>query len=695
MSIPVNHHLARARKLITEQLQAIRESLLWILPCLMIISLTLFIASVGEFIFGRDEAWVKTVFELYYFVNDLFPILLTAALAYILAMRWRLPRPPIALVLIVYLSLFNQLFSVTQSTVIFELLISIVTPLYAVPLIANIYGLRWLKLVSNNHLGRIVKESLNLIIPSILVGVIVLAINSSIILFIESSHLLNLFSINYSDSPIEFGAMFAMLNSFFWFLGIHGYYALLPLVDVLQNAVDVAQFEMQTTGTTAHFLNHSFMAVFTFVGGAGSTLGLVVALLLFSKNKAYRLIALASLPLGMLNINEVLLFGLPIIFNPRLFLPFLLAPVANTIVAYFAVSHGWVAMPVTGMPFSSPVFINAWIVTQGDINASFLQLLNIGVSCLVYAPFVLMNNRVTRNKTILFSSFDTTYSRRAEEAHTLSDDRVSQLVNDLKQQQELEDKLHAFSNKEFCLEYQPQVCRVSGKVVGCEALIRSIDKQGNIEYPGAFLPVFKQAGLMKDIDRWAVIQVVHDLKIAIAQGWAIPTSVNLTPETILDRDLMNQIAGYIGRVGEYINVEITEESLLKDRPTVEASLHALHRVGAKIYIDDFGSGFSSLSYLTIFDVDAIKIDRSFIHTLENVKGQKVFNGLISVAQDLDLNVVVEGVESEMQLERIPMRNHLAIQGWYYCKSVSLPKLKQYIATRNQSVTHHNIVLEQT
>ncbi|MBA5762632.1 PTS sugar transporter subunit IIC/EAL domain-containing protein [Vibrio sp. 404] len=672
-------------------MQAIREGLLWILPSLMIISLILFVASLGEFIFGKDEQWVKTLFELYYFVNELFPILLTAALAYILAMRWRLPRPPIALVLIVYLSVFNQLVSVQESSVVFELLISLVTPLYAVPMIAYIYGLRWVKFVTNNHLGRIVKESLNLILPCIVVGIVVLVINTSLILLIESSSLLTLFTLNYSDSPLEFGVIFAMLNSFFWFLGVHGYYALLPLVDILQNAVDVAQYDVMTNGSSGYFVNHSFMAVFTFVGGAGSTLGLVMALLLFSNNRAYRLIAMASLPLGMLNINEVLLFGLPIIFNPRLFIPFLLAPVANTVVAYLAVSLGWVAVPVTGMPFSSPVFVNAWIVTQGDINASLLQLFNIGVSCLVYAPFVLLHNRTSSAKTIPFSSFDTTYSRRAEEAHTLSDDRVGQLVSAHRHQQDLESKLHTLSDKEFCLEYQPQVCRVTGQVIGCEALIRSMDKQGSIEYPGTFLPAFEQAGLMKDIDRWAVIQVVHDLKIAIAEGWAIPTSVNLTPETILDADLMEQITAYISRVGEYVHVEITEESLLKDRDKVEASLHALHKVGAKIYIDDFGSGFSSLSYLTMFDVDAIKLDRSFIHTIENIKGQKVFNGLISVAQDLDLAVVVEGVETEAQLERIPLRNHLSIQGWYYSKSIPLKALREYITTRNMT----NVELEQT
>ncbi|OLQ90841.1 diguanylate phosphodiesterase [Vibrio ponticus] len=681
------------KKIMADQLQAIRESLLWILPCLMIISLTLFTASLGEFLFGNEEPWVKAVFELYHFVNELFPILLTAALAYILAMRWRLPRPPIALVLIVYLSIFDQLFGVRDTTVVFELLISLVTPLYAVPLIAYIYSLRWMKFVTNNHLGRIVKESLNLILPSIIVGIIVLTVNSSLIIAIEATNVSNLFSIEYSDSPLGFGAIFAMVNSMFWFVGIHGYYALLPMVDVLQSAVDSAHYQMELQGTTEFIINHSSMAVFTFLGGAGATLGLVLALLFFSNNKAFRLIALASLPLGMLNINEVLLFGLPIIFNPRLFIPFFLAPVINTVIAYLVIGGGWVSVPITNMPFSSPVFFNAWIVTQGDMNACLLQLFNIFVSCLVYAPFVLMLNRTTSDRTILFSSLDTTYSRRAEEAHTLSDDRVSQMVTAQKQQQDLELKLHTFSDKEFCLHYQPQVCRVTGQVVGCEALIRSVDKNGNIEYPGSFLPAFEQAGLMKDIDRWAVIQTVHDLKIAIAEGWAIPTSVNLTPETILDSELMKQIAGYISRVGEYVHVEITEESLLRDREKVSSALHALHKVGAKICIDDFGSGYSSLSYLSMFDVDVIKIDRTFMTTLENAKGQKVFNGLISVAQDLNLAVVAEGVETETQLERIPLRNHLAIQGWYYSKSLPHQALREYIASRNAN--NVDMTLEQT
>ncbi|WP_232055109.1 hypothetical protein [Vibrio taketomensis] len=202
------------------QLQAIRESLLWILPCLMIISLLLFVASIGEFIYGRDNPQIQILFRLYNFVSGLFPILLTAALAYILAMRWRLPRPPIALVLIVYLSLFDQLVGLQGSAIVFELLLALITPLYAVPMIAYIYGQRWTKFVTNDHLGHIVKEALNLILPCLVVGLVVLMLNASFIYALESSQILTHFSIDYADSPLGFGVIFATLNSLFWFLGV-------------------------------------------------------------------------------------------------------------------------------------------------------------------------------------------------------------------------------------------------------------------------------------------------------------------------------------------------------------------------------------------------------------------------------------------------------------------------------------------
>ncbi len=484
--------IAQWKQVFSSQMQAIREGLLWILPCLMVSQLILFIASIGEFSHGGRTPWLDFLFELYYYLNNLFPILLTAALSFILAMQWRLPRPPIALISIVYLGLFHKLFQGSDSRLVLELVISVATPLYSVPMIAAIYKRRWLRLVSNEQLSRIVRESLNLILPAIFVGVVVICINSSVMVFAEKYNVISLTNMDYEASPLTFGAVFAAVNSVLWFMGIHGYYALLPWIEVLEQGITATQDAVSIGQVTNEFVNYSFMGVFVFTGGSGATLGLVVILILFAKSKAHRLIAIASLPLSLFNINEVLLFGLPIIFNPRLFLPFLLAPFANLITAYIAISQGWVAPPTSAMPFSSPIFINGWLATDGDFSAVFLQLFNVALSALIYFPAVMALNSTLRDRDIGFRSLDTTYSRRYEEAQTLSSDYLMREKAQNQRRDRIERELKQYSQKEFCLEYQPQVCSKSGRVVGCEALIRAKDDSGKVEYPGAFLPWFEK-----------------------------------------------------------------------------------------------------------------------------------------------------------------------------------------------------------
>ncbi|MCK6265108.1 EAL domain-containing protein [Vibrio sp. ZSDE26] len=676
--------LGKIYRTLAVQIQAIREGLLWILPCLMISSLLLFVGSVSEFIIGPNQPWVEMCYLIYHYLNDLFPILLTAALSYILAMHWRLPRPPVALISIVYLAIFNRLFQGTQSGEVVELVISVVTPLYSIPLLAVLFRHRFFQIVSSNHIGQIVRESLNLILPSILVGLTVISLNSAVVIAFDTANLLSFMEVNYDESPLSFGVIFTAVNSLLWFIGIHGYYALLPWISILEQAIPLAQHNAMLGEITDYAVNFSFMGAFVFVGGSGATLGLVLSLLLFSKQKPLRLIALASLPLGLLNINEILLFGLPIIFNPRLFIPFILAPVLNLFIAYMTISLGYVSVPITALPFSSPILFNSWLVTGGDTNAPLLQMINIVASLLVYSPFVLAMNRDNYEKTIQFNSLDTVYSRRKEEALVLKSDRVVAARSIRQRQVGLEQKLEVISRKEFCLEYQPQICANTHQVTGCEALIRAIDAQGNKEYPGSFLPWFEKAGMMMDIDRWAVIQVVSDVKKARSQGWALKTSVNITPETLLNHALVEELCRHIAPVGKYINIEITEESLLKDHRSIQKSINAFREVGASIYIDDFGSGFSSLGYLSLYDIDAIKIDRSFALALDKEKGRKVFHGLLGVAEELELATVIEGVETKEQINHIPRKNGVSIQGWYYSKSLPYDNLQAYIVNQNKN-----------
>ncbi|NNM39908.1 PTS sugar transporter subunit IIC/EAL domain-containing protein [Vibrio plantisponsor] len=659
-------------------MHAIRQGMIWLIPCLMLSSLALFVACIAEFYIGSRPSWVQAFYDMNSAVGDVFPYLMTATISYLLAMQWRIPRPPMALLSILYLVISASLIKTNSTLEMLYIVMAIVTPLYAIPLIAYLFSLKALHVTSSESAGAMVKESLNLVLPAIITLAAVILVNFVILKGLSLFSFDHLLTFDYANNPYIFGSVFAVLNSTLWFLGIHGYYALLPMVELLQQASDLTYSTVAAGGTAPYVMNLSFMGTFVFIGGSGSTLSLVIALLLFSRQKTLRLIAIASIPIGLINVNEILLFGLPIIFNPRLFLPFLLAPLANVIIGLTAVNLGWVPIPSVSVPFNAPVLVNALIATHGDWHSVALQALNLAVGILIYLPAVKATNKVLGEREIRIASLDTTYMRRQEEAKTLTDDPIVLAQQKEHHQARVEKQIQNMSQKEFCLEYQPQVAKHSGAVVGCEALVRAMDDQGNLLPPSSFLPWLESAGLMKDMDLWVFKRVSKDIVYWNQLGIYVPVSVNITPHTLVDDEYLEKIISAIGEVSDQIHVEITEETLLVEEQALQRALERLHAMKVKIYIDDFGTGYSSLSYLNRFDIDAIKIDRSFVLALDTQRGRKVFASLQSVATELDLAVVVEGVETQQQLDAIADHPNLSIQGWLFSRSLKPEDFINYV-----------------
>nr|WP_254868967.1 EAL domain-containing protein [Vibrio hepatarius] len=653
--------------------------MVWLIPCLMLSSFSLFFASIGEFAVGNRTTWIEQLYSLHSAIADFFPYLMTAAISYVLAMQWRLPRPPVMLLVVVFLLTISQILPSGVMLRTFQIVIAISTPIYAVPMLAKLLQIDAIKLTSTDSAGRIVKESLNFIIPSILTFIVVLLVNYAVFGVIQSIHLIEDIRIDYANQPTMFGVVFAALNSVIWFLGMHGYYALLPMVDLLQEASNLNQATILVGGQVIYDMNLSFMGAFVFLGGSGATFSLVLALLWFSDQRSLRLLALASIPIGLLNINEILLFGLPIILNPRLFWPFLFAPIANVLTSMSAVSLGLVPSPSVSVPFNSPLLLNAWMATDGAFAAVLLQVINIGIGIAIYFPSVRALNTNASKTDIHLSAFDTTYSRRKEEAEMLTDDPIARAQVKEKDNLLVEKQLVIIGQRDFCLEYQPQVCPNSGKTVGCEALIRSIDSNGSVKYPGTFLPWLEKAKLMKDVDLWVFKQVIKDLDKMQQQGVFVPVSINVSPDTLMDSEYLAKIEKLVLPYANYIHIEITEDTLLVDEQRIKEAFKYFHSMGIPVHIDDFGTGYSSLSYLNKFDVDVIKVDRSFVLSLENEKGEKVFKSIMSIAKELEMGVVVEGVETDRQLNFIVEENDpVAIQGWYYSKSLPLDKFVEYV-----------------
>ncbi len=239
----------------------------------------------------------------------------------------------------------------------------------------------------------------------------------------------------------------------------------------------------------------------------------------------------------------------------------------------------------------------------------------------------------------------------------------------------LENRLRrAIETEEFVLHYQPKLNLSSRKVVAAEALIRWNDPQAGLVYPGKFIPILEETGLIREVGRWALRKAIEDYLRWRESGLsAVRISVNVSPIQLRDPGFVSDIKKKIGvheHAAEGLELEITESMIMEDVTRAVSSLKQIHDMGVTIAIDDFGTGFSSLGYLSKLPVDALKIDRSFVNEMTaRQEGLALVSTIINLAHSLKLNVVAEGVETEDQARLLRLLECDEMQGFLFSKPV--------------------------
>ncbi|WP_230533861.1 two-component system response regulator [Microvirga roseola] len=233
----------------------------------------------------------------------------------------------------------------------------------------------------------------------------------------------------------------------------------------------------------------------------------------------------------------------------------------------------------------------------------------------------------------------------------------------------------AICREELMLHYQPQIDLVSGYVTGAEALLRWMRPGFGLTMPGAFMEFAEESGLINEVGAWV-------LREACAQGavWRqlgyppLRIAVNLSPVQFLGQDLVRLVSETLSATGlapENLELELTESSLLVDTDRTKTILGSLKDLGVRIAIDDFGVGFSSLSYVKNFPVDTLKIDRSFISSLAaDDRDRAIVQTIIALAASLRLRVIAEGVESAQQLVCLQGHGCDEAQGYLFSRPVT-------------------------
>ena len=227
----------------------------------------------------------------------------------------------------------------------------------------------------------------------------------------------------------------------------------------------------------------------------------------------------------------------------------------------------------------------------------------------------------------------------------------------------------ALENNEFAIFYQPQVSLKDRRIIGMEALIRWHHPEKGLVSPQDFIPLLEKTGLIVPVTRWLISTVCNQIRNWHKQGLYMAVSVNISAEHFDSLDLIETTKEALNETGidpHYLGMEITESTVMQDISGASKILEELAGWGVKISLDDFGKGYSSLSYLQRLSIDTIKIDRYFIYDIpKNSQNITLANTIVTMAHNLGKEVLAEGVETEEQARILQDLNCDYAQGFLF------------------------------
>ncbi|HVW51450.1 MAG TPA: EAL domain-containing protein [Trinickia sp.] len=251
----------------------------------------------------------------------------------------------------------------------------------------------------------------------------------------------------------------------------------------------------------------------------------------------------------------------------------------------------------------------------------------------------------------------------------------------------------ALRDGEFLLHYQPQVDIETGQIVGMEALVRWHDPEVGLVPPSAFIPVAEESGLIGPLSEWVLREACRQNKAWQDDG--LPparVSVNLSARQFQQRDIAKLVMAILEETGlepQYLELELTESTIMRNAEEAVTMLNELHALGIGLAIDDFGTGYSSLSYLKRFPVDRLKIDRSFVSDIgASSDDETITSAIIALAHSLQLQVIAEGVETAAQLDFLKERACNEMQGYFFARPMphdAIPALLQRTRAERRAV----------
>lgn len=481
------------------------------------------------------------------------------------------------------------------------------------------------------------------------------------------------------------GLLYEVVRGLTWFLGVHGQLVFqdISLKLAEESANNIAQWH--AGDAPLNILSPAFYDVWCASGGIGSTLSLLLCLIMKNSTQYKKLLSV-SLPLSFFNINEPLIFGLPVILNPIMFIPFILTPMVNYSMAYAATAYGAVPAMQTFVGWATPPFINAWVASGGSMLSVVLQILLVVLGAVIYCPFFRVMERMSNlnltDATMTIPTVDNIPQKTTLDISLISKNQHIDVINEMINAR---DRIKTLNKTgDFILFFQPQIRAFDKKIIAVEVLLRHKNHKGHI-IPPYFLSYYETLGIMPELDFWVLEQAVTHIHEKLHQFTGMTLSVNISPQTITDPRLLTVIDKLFNKnlpLGWTLELEITESQKITHPERLENVISKIHEKGIKIALDDFGCGYSTLSYLLRYKLDKIKIDRTLVQGLALPCGVSFLKQVVNLCHTSCGNILIEGVETKEEYDECCNAGIDLIQGYLFYYPMPSERLSRILSTQH-------------
>ncbi len=490
---------------------------------------------------------------------------------------------------------------------------------------------------------------------------------------IGSRMLVRLFQVIGTGGPGA--AVYIFLSQTLWFFGIHGS----DMLHIVSTEMFEKAFTDGMVSGNIPMFTKTFLDVFTLMGGSGSTLCLLAALC-FRKNKKDRTLFKAAILPAVFNINEIVLFGLPVVLNPIMIIPFVLVPLAQLTVSAISMYLGLVPIPSVQVGWTTPVIFSGYLCT-GSIAGSILQIVLLVMGTAIYMPFLkwaeehdekMLKNNIKKLKKEMMACEERGEIINFKKGPKVKRECARTLTQDLAE---------AIGKGEIQTFYQPQITN-QDSVYGVEALLRWKHPIAGYMYPPMVIELARQNDMLDDFGIALIEKAAQDLEHLSKQMNLMHMAVNILPAQFESETFCARVEEILERYdfGDCIMcLEITEQMALSTSGTISDRMKRLRKAGIVFHMDDFGMGHSSMQYLQNNEFEAVKLDGSLVKQVtENERSRNIIEGIHQLSLSLHYEIIAEYVETEKQKEILEGLGCYIYQGYLYSPAVPLEELEVFL-----------------